>query len=198
MSGAHNAFAGLFALAVAEAEGLGRGASIEALARTGDVDGRGRHHAVRLGDGRSFTVIDDSYNASPASVEAAIRDLGGNPRGGRRVAVLADMLELGDDSEELHKALAQPLSDHPPAVLILYGRGMEALAGALGDPPAGGIDIRLVGDASEASEAAFASILDGDLVLVKGSKSMRASAVARDMIAGFPDHPASNGASHVA
>ena len=204
-SGTHNAYAGLFALAVAEAEGLDRAASIGALARTGDLDGRGRHHGIRLADGRSFTLVDDSYNASPASMEAAIRDLAGSPRPGRRVAVLADMLELGDESRALHEALAEPVLAGPPALLILYGKGMEALARVLAGDPAcrkgGGTEIVLVNDAEAATAAARERILDGDIVLVKGSNGMGTGGVAREMAGGFPGksgHPAGNGESHVA
>ena len=204
-SGTHNAYAGLFALAVAEAEGLDRAASIDALAATGDLDGRGRHHDVSLADGRRFTLIDDSYNASPASMEAAIRDLAGNPLPGRRVAVLADMLELGDESRALHEALAGPILADPPALLIVYGTGMEALAGILAGEPAcregGGTELLLVDGAGRAAAAAHERILDGDVVLVKGSNGMDAGGVAREMAGGFAGRsgrPAGNGESHVA
>ena len=179
-TGTHYARAGLAALAVAEAEGLDRNASIKALARVGDVDGRGRHHDARLADGRRFTLIDDSYNASPASMEAAIRDLAGNPNPGRRVAILADMLELGDESRDLHESLADPILADPPAVLILYGDGMEALRRALGD--GAGIDIAAAGDAAGAADAALGLIQDGDVVLVKGSNGMRAGDVVRRLL----------------
>ena len=204
-SGTHNAYAGLFALAVAEAEGLELAASIDALSKAGDLDGRGRHHDVRLADGRRFTLIDDSYNASPASMEAAIRDLAASPRSGRRVAVLADMLELGDESRALHEALAGPVLADPPALLILYGKGMKALAGTLGRDPAcqkgGTTEILLVNDADGAAAAAQERLLDGDVVLVKGSNGMGAGGVAREMADGFPGRPGNpigNGESHVA
>ena len=199
MSGTHNAYAGLLSLAVAEAEGLDRAVSIDALAKIKDIDGRGRHHDIRLGDGRRFTLVDDSYNASPASMEAAIRDLAGDPNQGRRVAILADMLELGDESRALHEALAKPLLASPPAVLILYGKGMEALSRALTASEGGAaMDILLAEDACEATGRALERIRDGDLVLVKGSNGMKAADIARHLLAGAPSHSPGNGESHVA
>ena len=192
MSGTHNAWSALFALAIAESEGLDRDRSLEALAGIDDIPGRGKHHNVTYPDGRRFTLIDDSYNASPASMEAALRDLSGNPRHGRRVAILADMLELGEESDALHRSLGKTLLAAPPAVVIAFGEGMHSLAGSMPDAP---FQMHLSDDADAATGLAFRHVRDGDVVLVKGSNGMRTPALMRNLLKGPPPH---NGESHVA
>ena len=195
MTTTHSAWTALFGLAVAEVEGLCRKTSIAALANIGDVPGRGRQHSATLSKGRRITVIDDSYNASPASMAAAICDFAApqvankqaannqvadkqaqNPR---RIAILADMLELGEKSESLHLALAQPLRANPPDMLIAFGDGMKVL---LDEVATSSIETIACADADAALERALELLRDGDVVLIKGSNGMKAWQIAQHLI----------------
>src|SRR5690606_31687631 len=94
--------------------------------------GRGRRHVLRHPRG-PITLIDESYNANPASMKAAMALLDATPvvGEGRRIAVLGDMLELGSHSAELHSALAEIIAATRTDVVLLAGPEMKALAGAL-------------------------------------------------------------------
>ena len=197
MTTTHSAWTALFGLAVAEVEGLCRQTSIAALANIGDVPGRGRQHSATLSKGRRITVIDDSYNASPASMAAAIYDLvvqrvvhkqaptkqapNKQAQSPRRIAILADMLELGEKSESLHLALAQPLRANPPDMLIAFGDGMKVL---LDEVATSSIETIACADADAALERALELLRDGDVVLIKGSNGMKAWQIAQHLIGG--------------
>ena len=138
-----------------------------ALATVQAPVGRGRLSQVALGDGRTVTVIDDAYNASPTSVRAAIAVLGDVEVKGdcRRIAVLGDMLELGDDAALLHAALARDLVAAKVDRVYSAGPLMAALDDALPSAMRGGHT-----QASAALPALLLpSLRDGDVVLVKGS-----------------------------
>ncbi len=192
MTTTHSAWTALFGLAVAEIEGLCRQTSIAALANIGDVPGRGRQHSATLSKGRRITVIDDSYNASPASMTAAICDFAApqvadnqvankQAQSPRRIAILADMLELGEKSESLHLALAQPLRANPPDMLIAFGDGMKVL---LDEVATSSIETIACADADAALERALELLRDGDVVLIKGSNGMKAWQIAQHLIGG--------------
>ena len=159
-----NALAALAAVHVVGGD-LGRAALV--LARLASGPGRGRRVSVEGADG-SFEVIDDSYNANPASVRAALAVLNGTrPRGrGRRIAVLGDMRELGAESRRLHVALVPDLA----RVDLVYTVGSEAqaLSTALPSSRRGGHALH----ASEAAEQVVRAVRSGDTVLVKGSNSV--------------------------
>src|SRR5690606_29789473 len=93
--------------------------------------GRGRRHVLRHPQG-PITLIDESYNANPASMKAAIALLDSTPvtGKGRRIAVLGDMLELGSHSAGLHAALADVLVRTRTDVVLLAGAEMKSLADA--------------------------------------------------------------------
>ena len=96
--------------------------------------GRGQRHRLKLGDG-TFTLIDESYNANPTSMEAALDLLASAPLedGGRRIAVLGDMLELGNHSRDLHMKLAGPIKSAGIDRLYLAGAEIKVLADAVSD-----------------------------------------------------------------
>ena len=96
-----------------------------ALAKLQPLPGRGRQSQILWRDG-TLTLIDESYDASPAAVRAALGVLAGTAPGpgARRVAVLGDMLELGDASEQLHRELAEPLAAAKVARVFLIGEAM--------------------------------------------------------------------------
>src|SRR5262249_57113804 len=110
--GQHWVMNSLAVLGAAKAVGADVGAAAAAMSSLRPLEGRGRRHLIAVGGG-SAELIDESYNASPASMRAAFGVLAAMtpPKGGRRIAVLGDMLELGDEATRLHAELAQPLID---------------------------------------------------------------------------------------
>ncbi len=164
------------------------GADVErGAARLADYlvpDGRGRLHRVALGRA-GFTLIDESYNASPASMRAAAETLGNmQPEpGGRRIAVLGDMRELGASSADLHAALA-PVLD-AAGIDIVFTAGVETthLDRALPARMQGGH----ADSAAELAPMAAAMVKAGDIVTVKGSAAGAMKTVVEALLALGPD-----------
>ena len=157
----HNATA---AAAVGLAAGLSLDTIVTALAR-----GWGAPHRAELVRLRGTTVVDDSYNASPGSVTAALELLSGLP--GRRVAVLGEMLELGDEHEDGHVAVGD-VAGRTVELLIVVGHDA---GGIVVGAKAAGLDpsrIHHVADADDALEALRPRLRDGDVVLVKASRGI--------------------------
>jgi len=150
------------------------------LAELAAPKGRGKRHNIALSSG-SFELIDDSYNASPTSMRGAIEILATSEpgSGGRRIAALGDMLELGPESARLHAALEAPLRTGGIDLVFTAGKMMRALHDAL--PPA------MRGGHADNSEA-LAKILvmevhPGDVVTVKGSLGSRMAKVVEALLA---------------
>ena len=137
----------LAVLGAVEAVGADVGIAALALADFGGLKGRGERHVVVL-DGGEAVVIDESYNANPASMTATIRSLGSERRVVRRIAVLGPMRELGDQSEALHAALAPALAEAKIEELVLVGDETRPLERALGD----GVHVVRATDADEAAD----------------------------------------------
>ena len=146
--------------------------------------GRGQRERIYMDivdDAQSFDLIDDAFNANPASMEAALDVLGaaeprdgiGRINGGRRIAVLGDMLELGPTETELHRAIA----DHPAMARIhlvhCVGVRMRALWDHLPQAKRGEWHETAADLAARAHQIADA----GDVLLVKGSKGSKVSLV---------------------
>ncbi len=133
---------------------------------------KGRGQRLRLeAAGGPFTVIDESYNANPASMRAALALLGAAPTGtgGRRIAVIGDMLELGGEGAALHAALAPELEAARVDLLFAAGKLSRALYDAA--PVA---RRALWAETSEAlREPLIAALSAGDVVMVKGSNGSR-------------------------
>ncbi len=160
-------------------------ASVQALG--GDLDraaaaledlsaprGRGARFDVVLGGG-VLTVIDDSYNASPASMRAAIAVLASSRpgSGARRIAVLGDMLELGHTAPQLHAALAGDLQGHNIDLVFCAGEHMAALDSALPADLRGGH----AETSEELAEEVAGAVRPGDIVMVKGSLGSRMAVI---------------------
>jgi len=170
---------------LAAVQALGADVALAALALGQMSAPRGRGERTRLGaHGGDFLLIDESYNANPASMRAAIAALGKvepGPRG-RRIAVLADMLELGAQGVALHAGLAADLEAHDIDLVYAAGPMMQALWEAL--PPA---RRALHCDAPAGLEDAIvAAVHAGDVVMVKGSNSTRISRIVTALKARFP------------
>jgi UDP-N-acetylmuramoyl-tripeptide--D-alanyl-D-alanine ligase len=157
----HNALAGA---AVGHAAGMEPAVIVHALAAGWSAPHRGQ--VVKLG---RVTLIDDAYNASPASVTAALDLLAGLP--GRRVAVLGEMLELGKGSATGHRDVgtaAAATSD----LLVVVGQGASGIAGgarAAGLDPSRILEAR---DREAAVDLLRGRLRDGDVVLVKASRGI--------------------------
>jgi UDP-N-acetylmuramoyl-tripeptide--D-alanyl-D-alanine ligase len=127
------------------------------------LPGRGARSAIPFDNGEAL-LIDESYNANPASMGAALKTLGDEPVE-RRIAVLGAMGELGDKSETFHAGLAGPITDARVDLIVLVGEPMKVLADTLGNT----IDLVHVPDAAAALATLEGEIRAGDAVLVKGS-----------------------------
>lgn len=176
LAGRHWIDNSLCVLAAVKAAGADVSAAAEALASAAPVTGRGGRIELDWADGR-LIVIDDSYNASPASMAAAFDVLGRTvpEAGGRRIAVLGDMLELGEESGHLHAALADPLLENHADLVFACGVAMEHLVAAL---PAGRCGAHAA-DSEALSPLVCAAVKPGDVVLVKGSAGSRMGAVVK-------------------
>jgi UDP-N-acetylmuramoyl-tripeptide--D-alanyl-D-alanine ligase len=137
-----------------------------ALADMAGITGRGERSQVRV-DGGEAVVIDESYNANPASMAATIGSLGSEVGIERRIAVLGPMLELGSQTEALHAGLAGAVLDAKVDALVLVGEEMRALENAL----EGRVPVTRATDAQDAAEAVARLLRPGDALLVKASNS---------------------------
>lgn len=161
-AGRHWALNALIVLAAVDALGGDLGLAGLTLAQMRAPAGRGAVHTVEGRDG-AFLVIDESYNANPLSLAAAFETLAGAEGRDRRLAVLADMAELGPDAERYHLELAAPLKAANVDRAFTIGPYSKALA------QAAGCDVVACADAAEALAQLRRSVVPGDTVLVKGS-----------------------------
>ena len=168
--GRHHLMNALGVLAVARALGRDVAAAARALAGWRPPEGRGTREVLTLPCGE-VTLIDDAFNANPASVAAALSVLAGMP--GRRVAVLGDMLELGADEHAHHAALARDPGLREAHVVHALGPLMRALHDALPEDRRG----LWAPDAGAMAAALPATLRGGDTVMVKGSKAIGAARV---------------------
>lgn len=163
----------LCVLLMLEALDVPRETALAALAAFAPIEGRGAEKTVRI-DGGAFTLVDESYNANPVSMQAALKTLGARKVAGRRVAVLTDMLELGEGSAAFHAELAGPLERANVDVVFLAGVHMKSLWEQLPPTRRGGY-----AEVTEKLTAQLAgAIRPGDVVMVKGSNGSRAGVLA--------------------
>jgi UDP-N-acetylmuramoyl-tripeptide--D-alanyl-D-alanine ligase len=167
--GRHWVMNSLAVLAAVAAAGADPRRAAEALVELEALPGRGRRSELSWRGG-TLTLIDESYNASPAAVDAALAVLGATPPadGGRRVAVLGDMLELGAASERLHRELAEPLAAAKVDRVFLVGEAVGVLYDALPKAMRGG----LWPTADAAMPGLLSLLRSGDVVTVKGSRGV--------------------------
>ncbi|MCP4385572.1 MAG: UDP-N-acetylmuramoylalanyl-D-glutamyl-2,6-diaminopimelate--D-alanyl-D-alanine ligase [Hyphomicrobiales bacterium] len=152
--------------------------------------GRGDRYELAVGDS-SATLIDESYNANPASMRAAIAVLGQAvpAKGGRRIAVLGEMRELGDAAPSLHAELAEPLVAAGADAVFLAGPMTESLWAALPESLRGGY-----ADIAADLESPIAELLrPGDVLMIKGSNASRLGLLAEALRARFAKMPAGAG-----
>lgn len=170
MAGRHWVGNALAVLAAVKAAGGDLAEAGLALAGLTGLPGRGARHSVPAAGGEAV-LIDESYNANPVSMAAALAVLRDTPAK-RRIAVLGAMRELGGETAALHAALAAPIAEAGVAELALVGPEMAALKvdGATHLP-----------NAAAAAEWARAMLRDGDVLLVKGSNSVGLGGLVADL-----------------
>ena len=173
--GDHWVINSLAVIAAVRAAGADLGAAGVALAGLSGLAGRGARIDIAVQGGTAL-LIDESYNANPASMRATLAQLGKTPAH-RRIAVLGAMKELGSHGPAFHAALAQPLAEAGVDFAILVGDEMQALAGELGKAQASALGKTVpfahCHSPSEAREALTRLGLEsGDAILVKGSNSV--------------------------
>ena len=164
LDGQHWLTNGACAVAAAMAAGIDPQKSIDRLEAFGALPGRGERLSLNI-EGKAVTVIDESYNANPESMRAAIAMLENSK--GRTLAVLGDMFELGAGELEHHVDLAIPLAAAGVARVIVTGECMRVLRGALPQTMRG----PWASGAEHALAALIHELQDGDTVLIKGSNA---------------------------
>ncbi|ESZ33544.1 MULTISPECIES: UDP-N-acetylmuramoylalanyl-D-glutamyl-2,6-diaminopimelate--D-alanyl-D-alanine ligase [unclassified Mesorhizobium] len=154
-----------------------------ALADLSAERGRGKRHMLRHPKG-PITLIDESYNANPASMAAAMALLNATPvtGEGRRIAVLGDMLELGDHSAKLHAALAELIVGTGTNTVFLGGPEMQALADILPDE----IKTEYRAGAEELKPLLLSTLKAGDVVMIKSSKGIGFSKLVEALLGKYP------------
>jgi UDP-N-acetylmuramoyl-tripeptide--D-alanyl-D-alanine ligase len=164
---------------------LGADLALAALA-LGDLKppaGRGARQILQ-GPGGAFALIDESYNGNPASMRAAIENLGRMPVSGRgrRVAVLGDMLELGPSGPDLHKGLAEVVLGNGVDKVFACGPLMRGLYDSLPSTLRGAY----AAQSSGLEPLVLDAIRAGDVVTVKGSLGSRMGPIVKAIVARFP------------
>ncbi len=173
MLGKHSAANALAAIVIGREMGLSDTKILANLRRA-----RGPEMRLRLEHWGEVRVLNDAYNANPASVKAALEMLAALPAG-RRVAVVGEMKELGAESESLHKAIGRFIArDFPPDLLICVGPMGETIAAEALRSGLDGDRVEYFPDAAAACALAR-RLRRGDLVLLKGSRAVRLETVAR-------------------
>ncbi|HET9715454.1 MAG TPA: UDP-N-acetylmuramoylalanyl-D-glutamyl-2,6-diaminopimelate--D-alanyl-D-alanine ligase [Pseudolabrys sp.] len=185
--GRHIAINSLAVLAAAAIAGADLESAALALTKFAPPGGRGARSILTVPNG-SALLIDESYNANPASMRAALAVLGQAPIGklGRRIAVMGDMLELGPDGSELHRALAGAIDDLEIDLVFCSGPLMRALWDAL--------PLRSRGGYAETAAALAPAVLDairaGDAIMVKGSLGSKMGPLVKALEHRFSSQPA--------
>jgi UDP-N-acetylmuramoyl-tripeptide--D-alanyl-D-alanine ligase len=175
IAGRHNVVNALAAVACALATGVSLERIAEGLAAFEPVKGRSRASELSRADGRALTLVDDTYNANPDSVRAAIDVLAALP--GPRLLVLGDMGEVGAHAGRFHAEVGTWAQQRGVETLFVLGR--ESAASVAAFDAAGGTDARHFEDVESLNAAVLARLPEVSSVLVKGSRFMRMERVAQ-------------------
>ena len=176
--GSHMVSNALAALAVAHEYGIPMEA---AAAKLEEFEGfKGRQQIFTLKGG--ITVIDDSYNASPVSMKAGLEVLGSmEPDGkGRKIAILADMKELGQDAPRFHREIGAYIAGHPVDQVVRLG-GLAAEIGYGLGGSASPVPVVFCEELEQVGQWLYENLRQGDCVLFKGSNSMKLSQAVRHL-----------------
>lgn len=168
MPGRHNVYNALAAASVA----LHLGIEVDAVAQGLAVAAITGMRMESFLSASGVTVVNDSYNANPASMKAAIDTLAAMATDGRRIAVLGDMAELGSLSELAHFQIGERVARLPIDVLVTVGERARRIADGARAKDDRGIEIRPCATSEEASEVLDDLLVPGDILLVKASRVM--------------------------
>ncbi|MNK65484.1 D-alanyl-D-alanine carboxypeptidase DacD precursor [compost metagenome] len=179
--GRHMAVNSLVCFAVAHALSLDSGRVPEQLASFAAVKGRGQELSFTLGH-RRFRVIDESYNANPLSMTAALASLADQPgEQGRKLLVLGDMKELGDDTQRHHDALVEPIVQCHPARVFLLGECMTRLHDRLAAALPQSATVQAFDTLEALERALLEQVATDDTVLFKSSNGTGLWQIVRNM-----------------
>lgn len=181
--GKHMAINSLACIGVALCCNLDLKAVAKGFAAFESVSGRGDIHRLKIG-GAEVKIIDESYNANPLSMRAAI-DLVKNQAcvvGGRRILVLGSMLELGEHEQKYHLELADAIKDARPDKVILVGSLMSELSSVLAKS---GLDVEFLTGVNGLKEILSDGACAGDLMLFKASNGIGLHKVVKSLISEF-------------
>jgi UDP-N-acetylmuramoyl-tripeptide--D-alanyl-D-alanine ligase len=183
MPGRHMAINSLAVLAAASLAGADLALASLSLSQIEPAAGRGVRRTLEVASGEA-TLIDESYNANPASMAAALSVLGSAAVGphGRRIAVLGDMLELGPTSAELHRGLNEAIKANHIDLVYCCGPLMRNLWDALSTGKKGGY----ADSAANLEAQAVAAIRAGDAIMVKGSLGSKMKTIVNALEKRFP------------
>ncbi len=173
--GRHNVSNAIAAMAVAEAEGIAT-----FVAKRGLLDYRPmamRGNVEQLPSG--IWLIDDTYNASPDSMKSGLDILEAVRNDGRKIAVLADILELGEQSGECHRLVGSYVNAHSVDVLLTVGEEAKEIAREAGKKK--GLLVRSFSNREEAGACLQELLQEGDAVLLKGSRGMGLDRLAKQV-----------------
>jgi UDP-N-acetylmuramoyl-tripeptide--D-alanyl-D-alanine ligase len=183
MPGRHMAMNSLAVLAAVSLVGADLALAALSLSQIAPAAGRGVRRALEVASGEA-TLIDESYNANPASMAAALNVLGRAAVGphGRRIAVLGDMLELGSTGPELHRGLVDAIKANHVDLVYCCGPLMRNLWDALSTGKRGGY----AESAASLEAQAVGAIRAGDAIMVKGSLGSRMKTIVNALEKRFP------------
>lgn len=184
IAGRHNVVNALAAIACSLACGVSVEKIAEGLAAFEPVKGRSRASELKLADGRAITVVDDSYNANPDSVRAAVDVLSGLP--GPRLLVLGDMGEVGDRGPQFHAEVGAWAAER--GIESLFALGAASVHATEAFTRGGGSEARHFGDIDMLNAAVLARLPHIASVLVKGSRFMQMERVVQAIAAASHDN----------
>lgn len=174
MLGYHWVMNSMAVLAAVDAVDADLGLSGLGLAELTPLAGRGRRDRIYydIATDASLLLIDESYNANPASMRAAIKTLGEceSSETGRKIAVLGDMAELGEHADEMHMGLASSLYEAEVDRIFLVGKHMKKLADLVNNQYQE-IYVSYFNDKTALERALLSDLHDHDIIMVKGSNS---------------------------
>ncbi|MCR4330644.1 MAG: UDP-N-acetylmuramoyl-tripeptide--D-alanyl-D-alanine ligase [Patescibacteria group bacterium] len=176
------AYAVLAALLISVSEGFNLLSAVEWIQEYQTPPGR-----LKIIEGINHTtILDDSYNSSPAALHAALSALAAIETKGRKIAVLGDMMELGKHSTDEHKKAGARVADVCD-MLVVVGLRAKTIAEEAHAKKMGKRNILSFDDAREAGTALKDIVSEGDIILVKGSQSMRMERAVEELMA-HPEH----------
>lgn len=182
IGGGHAALNALAALATVAAAGGDLEAAARKIEQLEPSVGRGKVHDLR----RNIQIVDDCYNASPSAMASVLETLRQSDPRGRRVLIMGDMLELGHLETALHREVGKRCGASGIGLLVTIGklsRGTAEAARRAGVP-----EVHHHPDVDKATESIIEFLSDGDLIVVKGSRSMHLERIVRRLVEQLAPH----------